>query len=64
MAHPAMQDLPPAPVARALECKQKLDGSIVVSGGFSGRPVSDDPEGQAEEILDRAKELIPEAEGS
>ena len=43
--------------------KQKLDGSLVVSGGFSGRPVSDDPEGQAEEILHRAKGLIPEAEG-
>ena len=27
MAHPAMQDLPPAPDARARECKQKLDGS-------------------------------------
>ena len=43
--------------------KQKLDGSLVVSGGFSGRSVSDDPEGQAEEILHRAKRLIPEAEG-
>ena len=43
--------------------KQKLDGSIVVSGGFSGRPVSDDPEGRAEEILRSAKMLIPEAEG-
>ena len=43
--------------------KQKLDGSIVVSGGFSGRPVSDDPGGQAEEIFHQAKELIPEAEG-
>jgi glycine/D-amino acid oxidase-like deaminating enzyme len=43
--------------------KQKLDGSLVVSGGFSGRPVSDDPEGQAEEILHRAKALIPAAEG-
>lgn len=27
MAHPATQDLPPAPDARARECKQKLDGS-------------------------------------
>ncbi len=27
MAHPATQDLPPAPNARARECKQKLDGS-------------------------------------
>ncbi|MEE2670019.1 MAG: FAD-binding oxidoreductase [Gemmatimonadota bacterium] len=41
--------------------KQKIDGSIVVSGGFSGRPVSDDPGGQAEEILHRAKSLISEA---
>ena len=43
--------------------KQKLDGSIVMSGGFSGRPVSDDPAGQAEEIFRRAQRLIPEAEG-
>ena len=43
--------------------KQKLDGSLVVSGGFSGRPVSDDPGGQAEEALQRAKRLIPQAEG-
>ncbi len=41
--------------------KQKIDGSIVVSGGFRGRPVSDDPTGQAEEILSRAKGLIPDA---
>ncbi len=41
--------------------KQKLDGSLVVSGGFSGRPVSDDPAGQAEEILSRALELLPDA---
>ncbi|MDH3223577.1 MAG: FAD-binding oxidoreductase [Gemmatimonadota bacterium] len=41
--------------------KQKLDGSLVVSGGFDGRPVSDDPRGQAEEILERAKKLIPDA---
>ena len=27
MAHPVTQDLPPAPDARARECKQKLDGS-------------------------------------
>ena len=44
--------------------KQKLDGSIVVSGGFGGRPVSDDPAGQAAEILRRAKTLIPEAHGA
>ena len=43
--------------------KQKLDGSLVVSGGFSGRPVSDDPGGQAEEALEGAKRLIPQAEG-
>jgi len=43
--------------------KQKLDGSLVVSGGFSGRPVSDDPRGQAEEILRRARGLLPGAEG-
>jgi glycine/D-amino acid oxidase-like deaminating enzyme len=43
--------------------KQKLDGSLVVSGGFSGRPVSDDPRGQAEEILRRASGLLPGAEG-
>jgi glycine/D-amino acid oxidase-like deaminating enzyme len=42
--------------------KQKIDGSIVVSGGFRGRPVSDDPTGQAEEILHRAKGLIPDAQ--
>ncbi len=43
--------------------KQKLDGSLVVSGGFSGRPVSDDPKGQAEEILHRAQGLLPGAVG-
>jgi glycine/D-amino acid oxidase-like deaminating enzyme len=42
--------------------KQKLDGSLVISGGFSGRAVSDDPAGQAEEILDRAKGLIDGSE--
>jgi glycine/D-amino acid oxidase-like deaminating enzyme len=43
--------------------KQKLDGSLVVSGGFDGRPVSDDPVGQAEEVLERAKGLIGGSEG-
>ncbi len=43
--------------------KQKLDGSLVVSGGFSGRPVSDDPAGRAREILGRALALMPGARG-
>ena len=65
LAHsaPARRLLGRVVVAPGGAMKQKLDGSLVVSGGFSGRSVSDDPEGQAEEILHRAKGLIPEAEG-
>ena len=65
LAHsaPARRLLGRVVVAPGGAMKQKLDGSLVVSGGFSGRSVSDDPEGQAEEILHRAQRLIPEAEG-
>jgi glycine/D-amino acid oxidase-like deaminating enzyme len=43
--------------------KQKLDGGLVLSGGFSGVAVPQDPEPVAQEILAQAQLLIPEAEG-
>lgn len=43
--------------------KQKLDGGLVLSGGFSGVAVPDDPGAVAGEILARAKTLIPDANG-
>jgi len=41
--------------------KQKLDGRLVLSGGFSGMAVPDDPTADAQAILDQAKKLIPDA---
>jgi glycine/D-amino acid oxidase-like deaminating enzyme len=43
--------------------KQKLDGGLVLSGGFSGVAVPDDPEAIAQEVLAQAQRLIPDAAG-
>lgn len=41
--------------------KQKLDGRMVISGGFGGMAVPDDPIAAAQEVLDQAMKLIPDA---
>ena len=41
--------------------KQKLDGRLVLSGGFSGMTVPDDPTADAQQILARAKQLVTDA---